>query len=65
MAPSVSVELVEVTQPDRVLDEEMVGGGVEEIGEFHDGFDRGRDLAVLVATDLAGIAVDLEAELPR
>lgn len=37
-----------------VFDEEVVDGDVEEFGELHDGFDRGRDLAVLVAADLVG-----------
>jgi hypothetical protein len=46
-----------------VLDEEVVDGDVEEFGELHDGFDRGRDLAVLVAADLAGVAGDLGGEV--
>jgi hypothetical protein len=70
------VELVEVAEalsegvvglPERpargVFDEEVVDGDVEEFGELHDGFDRGRDLAVFVAADLAGVAVDLGGEV--
>lgn len=69
-------ELVEVGQPCAevvvglaewppagVFDEETVDGDVEEFGELHDGFDRRRDLAVLVAADLAGVAADLGGEV--
>ena len=39
------------------LVELVVDGDVEEFGELHDGFDVGRDLTVLAAADLAGVAV--------
>jgi hypothetical protein len=71
-ARSASAEFVEVGKPGAefvvglaerspggLFDEQVVDGDVEELGELHDDLDRGRDLAVLVAADLAGVACDL------